>query len=100
MQLDDDQAEAAIVRAIDRLPRRVRLGVHSLRRPQGRWVRRPAAVLFVAGGVLGFLPILGFWMIPVGLALAADDIKPLKRWLAGAAVKIENRRDRQRKPRD
>ncbi len=34
----------------------------------------------IAGGVLGFLPILGFWMIPLGLAVAALDIRPLWRW--------------------
>jgi hypothetical protein len=33
------------------------------------------------GGVAGFLPVLGFWMIPVGLALIALDIPPLRRRL-------------------
>lgn len=32
-------------------------------------------------GVFGFLPVLGFWMIPLGLALMATDIPPLQRWL-------------------
>jgi len=32
-------------------------------------------------GALGFLPILGFWMIPLGLALLATDIPPFRRWL-------------------
>ena len=35
---------------------------------------------FVAGGLLGFLPVLGFWMIPVGLAILAVD-SPLARRL-------------------
>jgi hypothetical protein len=38
------------------------------------------AVLMV-GGVFGFLPILGFWMIPLGAALIALDIPPLRRRL-------------------
>ena len=38
-------------------------------------------LLFVAGGILGFLPVLGFWMIPVGLALIALDVPPLRRRL-------------------
>jgi hypothetical protein len=33
------------------------------------------------GGVFGFLPIVGFWMIPAGLALIALDIPPLRRRL-------------------
>ena len=38
-------------------------------------------VLLVIGGIFGFLPVLGFWMIPVGLALIALDVPPLRRWL-------------------
>jgi hypothetical protein len=44
-----------------------------------------AGLLFVVGGVFGFLPILGFWMIPVGLLLIALDIprlrRPVRAWL-------------------
>src|SRR5215467_15648034 len=29
------------------------------------------------GGVFGFLPVLGFWMFPLGLVLLADDVPPL-----------------------
>ncbi|WP_135501582.1 hypothetical protein [Roseovarius aestuariivivens] len=36
-------------------------------------------LLLILGGVFGFLPVLGFWMIPLGLAVAALDIKPLWR---------------------
>ena len=31
------------------------------------------------GGVFGFLPILGFWMFPLGLALVIADFPPLRR---------------------
>ena len=31
----------------------------------GPGVRSVAGLLFIVGGVFGFLPILGFWMIPV-----------------------------------
>lgn len=33
----------------------------------------------VGGGVLGFLPILGYWMVPVGLAILAIDFPPVRR---------------------
>ena len=39
--------------------------------------RLPAGILLMCGGVLGFLPILGFWMIPLGIGVAALDVKPL-----------------------
>jgi len=44
-------------------------------------VRTAAGLLLVIGGVLGFLPILGFWMLPLGLLLIALDIPPLHRRL-------------------
>ncbi len=37
-------------------------------------------LVIIAGGVMGFLPVLGFWMVPLGLALLATDIPPLQRW--------------------
>jgi hypothetical protein len=46
------------------------------------WLRWPAAFLLIAGGVVGFLPILGFWMIPLGLILVAEDIPFLRPPLA------------------
>lgn len=34
-------------------------------------------------GVVGFLPILGFWMAPLGALLIALDIPPLRRRMEG-----------------
>jgi hypothetical protein len=42
-------------------------------------VRSLIGLLFVVGGVVGFLPILGFWMVPAGLAFIALDVPPLRR---------------------
>jgi len=52
------------------------------------WVRRGAGVLLVVGGVLGFLPVLGFWMLPLGLILLSDDIPWLRRKRRQAQVRI------------
>jgi len=43
-------------------------------------VRGLIGLVLIFLGILGFLPILGFWMIPLGLAVLATDIPPLKRW--------------------
>ena len=59
-----------------------------------RGVRSGIGVLLVIGGLFGFLPILGFWMIPAGLALIALDIPGWRRWLL-ARLKL---RDGRRKP--
>ncbi|WP_413720508.1 hypothetical protein [Silicimonas sp. MF1-12-2] len=45
--------------------------------------RLPIGLVLMAGGVVGFLPILGFWMIPVGFAVAALDARPAWRYLTG-----------------
>lgn len=50
-----------------------------LRVPPG--LRLLLGLLVLIGGVFGFLPVLGFWMIPLGLAIMALDIRPLWRRL-------------------
>lgn len=42
-------------------------------------VRIVVGVLFVLFGLVGFLPILGFWMVPVGLAILSIDIPIVKK---------------------
>ena len=48
-------------------------------------IRSLVGLLFMVGGVFGFLPILGFWMFPLGLALIALDLPPtrktIERWM-------------------
>ena len=46
-------------------------------------------VLLMVGGVFGFLPILGFWMFPLGLAFAALDFPPARRWLDRRMVRLQ-----------
>jgi purine-cytosine permease-like protein len=53
---------------------------HALRTTDNHWVRKTIGVLLVIGGMLGFLPVLGYWMLPLGLALLAVDF-PLARRL-------------------
>jgi len=49
-------------------------------------VRTGLGILAMAGGLVGFLPVLGFWMLPLGVVLIALDIPPFRRrvlsWLA------------------
>ena len=44
-------------------------------------LRLVVGILLVIGGVFGFLPVLGFWMIPLGLVIAALDLRPIWRRL-------------------
>lgn len=39
-------------------------------------------LLLIVGGIFGILPVLGFWMIPLGMAVVAMDIRPIVRAFA------------------
>lgn len=62
-------------------------GKHRL--PPG--VRSLVGVLFMLGGVFGFLPVLGFWMFPLGAAFVAMDIPPLRRRIDNWMVELQAR---------
>jgi hypothetical protein len=65
-----------------RLPVWARLVIKAASRPDAIWRRIPLAIGLMIGGVLGFLPVLGFWMLPLGLALLAVDVPFLRGPLA------------------
>jgi hypothetical protein len=69
-----------------------------LRHPRAVWVRVPAGIALTGGGVLGFLPVLGFWMLPIGLALLAYDVPPMRPPLA-KVLRFANRKIDERKER-
>lgn len=64
-------------RQFDKLERRVPFaagGLAFLRLPVARLVRIPLGCFLVVGGLLSFLPVLGIWMLPLGLLLLAIDL--------------------------
>ena len=61
-------------------------------------IRVVIGVLLIAGGVLGFLPILGFWMIPLGLAVIFIDAPLVKRM--SSRIRKAGRRLMGRKPEE
>jgi len=69
-----------------------------LRRPEAIWVRVPAGIALTGGGVLSFLPVLGIWMLPLGLALLACDVRPMQPPLA-RLLRFTNRKIEERKER-
>jgi len=58
-------------------------------------VRTLIGVLFMVGGLFGFLPVLGFWMLPLGIAFVALDIpltrRRIDRWIAKHAARRTRR---------
>jgi len=47
--------------------------------PQSRRARIAIGITMVILGCFGFLPILGFWMIPVGLLILSHDMPSIRR---------------------
>lgn len=86
-----------------KLPPRPARFVGWLRQPSSRFVRIPLAVLLVVGGLFSFLPVLGLWMLPLGLILIAQDVpflqEPLARALGWAERKWMARRIKTSAPR-
>jgi len=64
--------------------------------PRSRGLRIAIGVLLVICGIFGFLPILGFWMIPLGLLVLSYEFATVRRWRRRAVVWWERRR----RPRD
>ena len=62
-----------------------------LRKPSSRYARIPLAVLLIAGGIFSFLPVLGLWMLPLGLLLFAQDVPILQEPLARMLGWIERK---------
>jgi hypothetical protein len=87
--------QAEIDRYFDMLDRRVPVGlsrfIRWLRRPSSFGARFSVAMLLIVGGIFSFLPVLGLWMLPLGLLLIAQDApflqKPIVTGLAWAEAK-------------
>ncbi len=56
--------------------------------PATRIGRVIVGCLLVVGGMLGFLPVLGFWMIPLGLVVLSVDFPVVRRWRRRVEVRL------------
>jgi hypothetical protein len=66
-------------RLLASLPAPIRRSYERVTEPRMLWLRVPLSLLLIAGGLVGFLPVLGFWMVPLGLLLMAEDVPFLRR---------------------
>lgn len=91
--MDDDPR---LRRLLDALPGPVRRAFAWLLRPQAQLVRLPLGLVLMVGGVAGFLPILGFWMLPLGALLVGQDVPPVRRVTLGALGRVQDWLDQRR----
>ncbi|MEN3397299.1 hypothetical protein ABC425_11485 [Brucella melitensis] len=56
--------------------------------PQSVMMRRTLGGTLMVGGALGFLPILGFWMLPLGMIVLSHDSHRVRRLRRRSEVHI------------
>ena len=71
---------------IDPRTREIVIGSFRMKLPESRWLRTLIGVLLICGGILGFLPVLGFWMVPLGLLVLSHDSHLVRRQRRRLAV--------------
>ena len=74
-----------------KMPPRIAKFISWVRQPSSRPVRIPLAIMLILGGVFSFLPVLGLWMLPLGLILIAQDLPFLQGPMARMLGWMERR---------
>jgi len=59
---------------------RVNFVGYKMKLPGHPILRMGMGLLLVFFGLLGFLPVLGFWMVPLGLLILSVDLPFVRRW--------------------
>ncbi len=60
--------------------RRIKFAGYSVPVPGSKPVRILMGIALVIGAILGFLPILGLWMAPLGLLILSIDLGVVRRF--------------------
>lgn len=98
-----DKSETRLNRQFDEITRHVpgwfAATLDWLRRPGVQLVRIPLGILLVIGGIFSILPVLGLWMLPLGLLILALDVRLLRGPVTQAIVRVRKwwRQRQQRK---
>ena len=88
---DEHRLNRTLDRMERQLPAFIGRPLRWLRAPGLRWLRVPVGILLTVGGVLGILPVLGLWMLPLGLLLLAQDVPFLRGPTLRGLVCVERR---------
>lgn len=88
------KSKGRIDRQFDRIQKKVPVTARLLewlRRPATKFVRIPIGMLLILGGIFSFLPILGIWMLPLGLLLLALDVAFLRTPVSAAILRVKRK---------
>jgi hypothetical protein len=61
---------------------------YTIRLPNHPIIRMVIGAALVILGIFGFLPILGFWMIPLGLVILSVDMPAIRRLRRKGTVRL------------
>ena len=75
-------------------PRKIGVLGREFHMPRSRPVRIAIGIALCLFGVLGFLPVLGFWMIPLGVLVLSYEFAAIRRFRRRCVVWWERRRQR------
>jgi hypothetical protein len=84
---------------IDPQSGKLALGSLQIPMPRSRIGRVVVGLILIFGGVLGFLPILGFWMLPLGFLVLSHDLPFVRRQRRRIALWWARRRARKAEQR-
>ncbi len=79
---------------------KLRLGDREIILPNSRLLRMGLGVAFILGGLVGFLPIVGFWMLPLGFLILSIDLPLARRWRRRFVVWWHRRREEMKREGD
>lgn len=90
-EIERQKLERLVERLKQKMPDRLARVIAWLVGPSAILIRLPLALLFIAGGIFSFLPVLGVWMLPLGILLIAVDVPFVRRWVIRTWPKVEAR---------
>ena len=66
----------------------LKFGKRTITLPASRLARIGIGIALVLCGIVGFLPVLGFWMIPLGLIVLSIDLPWVRRMRRELTVRL------------
>ncbi len=57
----------------------VKVGTRQFNLPRSRNMRIVLGLALVAGGAVGFLPVVGFWMLPLGFVILSMEFHAARK---------------------
>ena len=68
--------------------RHIKFAGFNVRVPAHPILRVLLGILLILGGIFSFLPILGIWMLPLGLIILSIDSALIRRFRRKATIKL------------